>query len=67
VHLLNPLIVGKGHPHGFLVGFEDSGFYLDAVRLDVFVSFNTDSPNNGFSFLEGWLVEGYPDFTLWRY
>src|SRR5260370_32139726 len=66
LHFLDPLTVGKRYPHGFLVGLEHSCFHLDSFALNVFVSVNIDLSYNRLSFSKGWLVESYPDFTLWR-
>ncbi len=66
MHLLNSLVVNR-HPDRFFETLEDPSLNLDAVRLDVLMGVHVDLANNGFSLLEGRLVEANPNFPLRGY
>jgi hypothetical protein len=65
VHLLDSGVADRD-PDGFLIGFEYPCLEFDAVRLDIFMGFNIHLSHDSLPFLEGLLIEGYPDFALWR-
>ncbi len=66
MHLLNSLVVDC-HPDRFFETFENSSLNLDALGLDVLMGVDVDLANDGFSFLEGRLVEANPNFPLRGY